>query len=131
MDSEFINEKIKQLNKEWVEQTHIVENTIKQELINEWSKKNGIYSGDDVLIIDFHNYNKLNKTIYYYRKAKLIGFNINISLNSRYDSIFFIKPIIKLYNADNKTLQKKTHLYKKIFKMDLNLLNKTKKFHYD
>ena len=121
-----INEKIKQLKKEWVEYTHNVEDDIKTELINEWTKKHGINSGDDILVKDFHNYRKVNTSFCYYRKAKLIGFNINVSINSDCENCnsIYIKPIIKVYNYDNKTLQKKHVHYVEFFKMDLNLLGK-------
>ena len=128
-----INEKIKQLRKEWVEYTHKVKHNIETELINEWTKKHGINSGDDILVKDFHNYRKVNTSFCYYRKAKLIGFNINVSLNSDCENCnricescnrIYIKPIIKVYNYDNKTLQKKYVHYVEFFKMDLNLLGK-------
>jgi len=121
-----INEKIKQLRKEWVEYTHNVKNDIETELINEWTKKHGINSGDDILVKDFHNYRKVNTSFCYYRKAKLIGFSIDVSLNSdceNYNSIY-ITPVIKVYNENNKTLQKKPVHYVEFFKMDLNLLGK-------
>jgi hypothetical protein len=121
-----INEKIKQLRKEWVEYTHKVKNDIETELINEWTKKHGINSGDDILVKDFHNYRKVNTSFCYYRKAKLIGFNIDVSLNSDCESCnsIYITPVIKVYNDNNKTLQKKPIRYIEFFKMDLNLLDK-------
>jgi hypothetical protein len=126
MRSEFINEKVKQLNKEWVEHTRNVENDIKMELINEWTKKHGINPGDDILVKDFRSYRKINKNVCYYRKAKLMGLNVNVYLNSYSENSngMYITPIIQVYDANNKTLQKKTLRYLEFFKMDLNLLGK-------
>jgi hypothetical protein len=126
MSSEFINEKVKQLNKEWVEHTRNVEHDIKMELISEWTKKHGINSGDDILVKDFRSYRKINKSVYYYRKAKLMGLNVNVYLNSYSENSngMYITPIIKVYDANNKTLQKKPIHYIEFFKMDLNLLGK-------
>jgi hypothetical protein len=126
MRSEFINEKVKQLNKEWVEHTRNVENDIKMELINEWTKKHGINPGDDILVKDFRSYRKINKNVCYYRKAKLMGLNVNVYLNPYSENCngIYITPMIKVYDASNKTLQKKLIGYVEFFKMDLNLLGK-------
>jgi hypothetical protein len=119
------NEKIKHLYNDWFKYTNNRENEIKQELLNEWTKKHGINSGDDILIEDYHNSRKLDKTVKYYRKGKLIGFYINVNLNQYEENcIYFIKPIIKAYKSDNKTLQKRHLFYRKFYKMDLNLLGK-------
>ena len=126
MSSEFINEKIKQLKKEWVEHTRNVEHDIKMELINGWIKKHGINPGDDILIKDYHNYRKINKSVCYYRKAKLIKLNVILYLDlySENRNEMYITPIIQVYDANNKTLQKKPLRYLEFFKMDLNLLGK-------
>jgi hypothetical protein len=126
MSSEFISEKIKQLKKEWVEHTRNVENDIKLELINGWIKKHGINPGDDILVKDYRNYRKINSSVCYYRKAKLIELNVNVTLDpySENRNGIYITPIIQVYDANNKTLQKKPLRYLEFFKMDLNLLGK-------
>lgn len=127
MDSNFIDEKIKELNEVWLEKTSNLKNQITQELINEWIKKHDINSGDDILVICTRNASKTNKNVNYYRKAKLVGFNIHINLEP-YDknrSNIYFSPIIYHYNLNNKTLQRKRqYLYHEFFKMDLKLLGK-------
>ncbi len=120
-------EKVKQLNKEWVEHTESVEKAIKDEFIRSWIEEHNINIGDDVLIKDVRFHRKTETSVVYYRKAKLIGFHCHVYLQSHNEdaSSFYFHPILMIYDKNNKTLQNKrcSHI-EFIIKMDLDLLGK-------
>ena len=123
------NEKVKQLNLEWLKYTENVEKIIKEELIRSWVEEHGINVGDYCLIKDYRHVRKTDTCIPYYRKAKLVDLSCCIVLRSEYDNASYVSiyPIIKVYKKDNKTLINKcvrSSIYLEFFKMDFNLVGK-------